>query len=156
MKKCGLCKSTLVSKNKGSLIKCAYQGVRNVSFSGNFAYVLNGWPPNVIFSTHKKTPKKQNHKKKQHQKIKTRYHLLKFDITAKQYLHKKIAQSWRKTWLSTIWQNPSTFRHKSAKTSWEANLYSFWMISYYDVIGGNNIFKVNVESLEQSVKYVQS
>ena len=23
---------------------CAYQGVRNVSFSGNFAYVLNGWP----------------------------------------------------------------------------------------------------------------
>ena len=30
------------------------------------------------------------------------------------------------------------------------------MISYYDVIGGNNIFKVNVESLEQSVIYVQS
>ena len=24
---------------------CAYLGVRNVSFSGNFAYVLNGWPP---------------------------------------------------------------------------------------------------------------
>ena len=23
---------------------CAYQGVRNVSFSENFAYVLNGWP----------------------------------------------------------------------------------------------------------------
>ena len=23
---------------------CVYQGVRNVSFSGNFAYVLNGWP----------------------------------------------------------------------------------------------------------------
>ena len=23
---------------------CAYQGVRNVSFSKNFAYVLNGWP----------------------------------------------------------------------------------------------------------------
>ena len=30
------------------------------------------------------------------------------------------------------------------------------MISYYDVTGGNNIFKVNVESLEKSVKYVQS
>ena len=24
--------------------KCAYQGVRNVSFSEHFAYVLNGWP----------------------------------------------------------------------------------------------------------------
>ena len=24
---------------------CAYLGVRNVSFSGNFAYVLNGWTP---------------------------------------------------------------------------------------------------------------
>ena len=23
---------------------CAYRGVRNVSFSENFAYVLNGWP----------------------------------------------------------------------------------------------------------------
>ena len=23
---------------------CVYQGVRNVSFSENFAYVLNGWP----------------------------------------------------------------------------------------------------------------
>ena len=23
---------------------CAYQEVRNVSFSENFAYVLNGWP----------------------------------------------------------------------------------------------------------------
>ena len=23
---------------------CAYQGVRNVSLSENFAYVLNGWP----------------------------------------------------------------------------------------------------------------
>ena len=23
---------------------CAYKGVRNVSFSENFAYVLNGWP----------------------------------------------------------------------------------------------------------------
>ena len=26
---------------------CAYQGVRNVSFSENFAYVLNGWPQTV-------------------------------------------------------------------------------------------------------------
>ena len=25
---------------------CAYQGVRNVSFSEDFAYVLNGWPQN--------------------------------------------------------------------------------------------------------------
>ena len=25
-------------------LKCAYQGVRNISFSENFAYVLNGWP----------------------------------------------------------------------------------------------------------------
>ena len=25
---------------------CAYQGVRNVSFSENVAYVLNGWPRN--------------------------------------------------------------------------------------------------------------
>ena len=24
---------------------CAYQGVRNVSFSESFVYVLNGWPP---------------------------------------------------------------------------------------------------------------
>ena len=24
---------------------CTYQGVRNVSFSENFAYVFNGWPP---------------------------------------------------------------------------------------------------------------
>ena len=23
--------------------QCAYKGVRNVSFSGNFAYVFNGW-----------------------------------------------------------------------------------------------------------------
>ena len=27
---------------------CAYQGVRNVSFSENFAYVLNGWPLKLI------------------------------------------------------------------------------------------------------------
>ena len=26
----------------------AYQGVRNVSFSANFAYVLNGWPVFII------------------------------------------------------------------------------------------------------------
>ena len=24
---------------------CTYQGIRNVNFSENFAYVLNGWPP---------------------------------------------------------------------------------------------------------------
>ena len=36
---------------------CAYQGVRNVSFSENFAYVLNGWPlhriclPGIAFVT---------------------------------------------------------------------------------------------------------
>ena len=147
MKKCGLCKSTLVSKNKGSLLSVRIRGLEMLAFREILrTYLMDG----PLMSYFRRT------KKKQHQKIKTRYHLLKFDITAKQYLHKKIAQSWRKTWLSTIWQNPSTFRHKSAKTSWEANLYSFWMISYYDVIGGNNIFKVNVESLEQSVKYVQS
>ena len=27
---------------------CAYQGVRNVSFSENFAYLLNEWPPSDI------------------------------------------------------------------------------------------------------------
>ena len=27
---------------------CAYQGVRNVSFSENFGYVLNGWPLTTI------------------------------------------------------------------------------------------------------------
>ena len=27
---------------------CTYQGVRNVSFSENFAYVLNGWSQNVF------------------------------------------------------------------------------------------------------------
>ena len=26
---------------------CAYQGVRDVSFSENFAYVLNGWPLSI-------------------------------------------------------------------------------------------------------------
>ena len=30
--------------------KLAYQGVRNVSFSGSFAYVLNEWPPSAILS----------------------------------------------------------------------------------------------------------
>ena len=28
---------------------CAYQGVRNVSFSENFAHVLNGWPLTYFF-----------------------------------------------------------------------------------------------------------
>ena len=27
---------------------CAYQEVRNVSFSENFAYVLNGWPLRIV------------------------------------------------------------------------------------------------------------
>ena len=27
---------------------CAYQGVRNVSFSENFVCVLNGWPHTLI------------------------------------------------------------------------------------------------------------
>ena len=27
---------------------CAYQGVRNISFSENLAYVLNGWPPILL------------------------------------------------------------------------------------------------------------
>ena len=28
---------------------CAYPGVRDVSFSENFAYVLNGWPLFIFF-----------------------------------------------------------------------------------------------------------
>ena len=28
-------------------VRCVYQGVRNVSFSENVAYVLNEWPPEV-------------------------------------------------------------------------------------------------------------
>ena len=27
---------------------CAYQGVRNITFSENFAWVLNEWPPRKI------------------------------------------------------------------------------------------------------------
>ena len=27
---------------------CAYQGVRNIKLSENFAYVLNGWSLNII------------------------------------------------------------------------------------------------------------
>ena len=29
---------------KSKFLACSYQGVRNVSFSENFAYVLNEWP----------------------------------------------------------------------------------------------------------------
>ena len=28
---------------------CEYQGVKNVSFFENFAYVLNGWPLNKLY-----------------------------------------------------------------------------------------------------------
>ena len=36
--------TTNISKPLIRTRMCAYQGVRNVSFSENFAYVLNGWP----------------------------------------------------------------------------------------------------------------
>ena len=32
-----------LNMNIDNLRTCVYQGVRNVSFSENFAYVLNGW-----------------------------------------------------------------------------------------------------------------
>ena len=34
---------------------CAYQRNRNVSFSGNFAYIINGWPLTVIITLFNKT-----------------------------------------------------------------------------------------------------
>ena len=34
---------------------CAYQGVRNNSFSKIFAYVLNGWPPVFVIFTKQKS-----------------------------------------------------------------------------------------------------
>ena len=33
-------------------VRCAYQEVKSVSFSENFAYVLNGWPLSRVFLTH--------------------------------------------------------------------------------------------------------
>ena len=36
--------STCAKFSEKLIRKCAYQGVRNVSFSKNFGYVLNGWP----------------------------------------------------------------------------------------------------------------
>ena len=40
---------------KTNISKCAYQEVGNVSFSENFAYVLNGWPqPLFHLNRHKK------------------------------------------------------------------------------------------------------
>ena len=38
-------RKTNISNSLIRTLTCAYQGVRNVSFSENFAYVLNGWPP---------------------------------------------------------------------------------------------------------------
>ena len=35
-------------------LPCVYQGVRNVSFSENVAYVLNGWPLRLICYQHEK------------------------------------------------------------------------------------------------------
>ena len=35
---------------------CAYQGVRNVNFSENFAYVLNGWPQRVSYISCQSSP----------------------------------------------------------------------------------------------------
>ena len=44
------CKLFREFSRKEFLIRtCAYQGVRNVSFSENFAYVLNGWPLYIPF-----------------------------------------------------------------------------------------------------------
>ena len=34
---------------------CEYQGVRNISFSENFAYVLNEWSPNKTYIASDKT-----------------------------------------------------------------------------------------------------
>ena len=36
---------------------CAYQRVKNVSFSENFAYVLNGWPLTFLFLVNWRTSK---------------------------------------------------------------------------------------------------
>ena len=35
---------------------CAYQGVRNISFSENFSYVLNGWPLLKVSHDEQKQP----------------------------------------------------------------------------------------------------
>ena len=37
------------------LTPCAYQGVRNVSFSENFAYVINGWPLSYLVGSRNRT-----------------------------------------------------------------------------------------------------
>ena len=50
----------LISNNSDPLIRtrtCAYQGVRNVSFTENFAYyVLNEWSHTQIDSSHTHVP----------------------------------------------------------------------------------------------------
>ena len=40
---------------------CAYQGVRNVSFSENFAYVLIGWPQSVLEIHYRRTRESFQH-----------------------------------------------------------------------------------------------
>ena len=46
----GCCRrKTIISNPLIRTCMCAYQGVRILSFSQNFAYVLNRWPPNYIF-----------------------------------------------------------------------------------------------------------
>ena len=46
----GCCRQkTIISNPLIRTCTCAYQGVRIVSFSQNFAYLLNRWPPNHIF-----------------------------------------------------------------------------------------------------------
>ena len=37
-------RKTSISNHLIRTRKCVYQGIRNVSFAENFAYVLNGWP----------------------------------------------------------------------------------------------------------------
>ena len=46
----GCCRrKTIISNPLIRTCTCSYQGVRIVSFSQNFAYVLNRWSPNYIF-----------------------------------------------------------------------------------------------------------
>ena len=41
---------------------CLYQGVRNVSFSENFAYALNEWPPATCYISYTSVPGTTNYR----------------------------------------------------------------------------------------------
>ena len=41
---CKIFRKTNISNSLIRTCTCAYQAVRNISFSENFTYVLNGWP----------------------------------------------------------------------------------------------------------------